>query len=94
MGLMPGTNQPLSPKGTVDMWVAEAANYRTENPVFSGDTGHWTQVVWKGTKKLGCAVSKCASISKYNNGAPGFISVCEYSPPGNMRGAFTANVQL
>ena len=35
-------------------------------------TGHFTQVVWKGTTNLGCGTS-------------GRILVCRYSPPGNMR---------
>ena len=28
-----------------------------------------------------------------NNGTPGWYLVCEYSPPGNVIGAFSANVQ-
>jgi len=47
---------------------------------FSSKTGHYTQVVWKGTKRVGCAKKQ-------------HFMVCDYSPPGNMRGAFQANVK-
>jgi hypothetical protein len=49
---------------------------------YSSGTGHFTQVVWKGTTKLGCAYA--ASCRLY---------VCEYSEQrGNIMGYFTQNV--
>ena len=74
----------------VDVWYAEQAKYNYSRPGFSSRTGHFTQVVWKGTKRLGCAYADCNG----KNGTPGRYWVCEYSPAGNIinRGYFSANV--
>jgi len=44
-------------------------------------TGHFTQVVWKGSKEVGMGVS-----------SDGHFVVCNYSPPGNWTDNFAANV--
>lgn len=41
------------------------------------DVGHYTQIVWRDTTEVGCAVSSV-------NGSD--ILVCRYSPPGNFSG--------
>ncbi|KAG0222428.1 CAP domain-containing protein [Mortierella sp. GBAus27b] len=61
----------------IKAWYDEEKKYDYNQPGFSGDTGHFTQVVWKGTKSVGCAKKFCAE-SNWN------IYVCEYDPPGNM----------
>lgn len=38
------------------------------------DVGHYTQVIWKDTKEVGCAKSTAGGYD---------ILVCRYSPPGN-----------
>ena len=43
------------------------------------------QIVWKGTKALGCAKKFCPS-------AWGYLE-CDYYPPGNVLGAFAQNVE-
>ncbi len=75
----------------VQDWYSEIKDYDYTKPVFSGDTGHFTQVVWKGSTKVGCgAAPGPATIegTKYD----GFYVVCQYSPAGNVQGQFADNV--
>lgn len=39
----------------------EYSQYNYNYPGFSEATGHFTQVVWKATTQLGCAVKVCGS---------------------------------
>jgi hypothetical protein len=70
----------------------EIRYYNFNNPGFSSATGHSTQVVWRSSTSLGCAVQSC------NNGLSGAgysqasLVVCRYSPAGNVLGSFPANV--
>ncbi|CAN0921007.1 Pathogenesis-related protein 1 [Linum grandiflorum] len=65
---------------SVQMWVDEKKFYNCRaNRCTGGECGHYTQVVWKDSTKLGCARVKC-------NGNKGTIVICNYSPPGNFRG--------
>lgn len=76
-----------STRGTVDAWYSEIEYYDFNNPGYTPGVGHFTQVVWKSTTKLGCAF-------KYCNDYYGAYVVCNYSPPGNYvnEGYFEANV--
>ncbi|EDO34720.1 predicted protein, partial [Nematostella vectensis] len=68
-------------------WYNEVKDYDFNNPGFSGATGHFTQVVWKGSSELG------VGRAKYKEGANTcYVVVGRYRPPGNMAGAFPANV--
>lgn len=72
------------PAYVVEAWYREAANYNFSRPGFAMNTGHFTQVVWHTSTELGCGFAVC-------NG--GETWVCNYSPPGNMQGAFPENVR-
>ncbi|MBH8564826.1 secretion protein [Nostoc sp. CENA67] len=75
----------------VQEWYSEIQNYDYNNPVLSDSTGHFTQLVWKGTTKVGCgAAPGPATIDgkKYD----GFYVVCQYSPAGNVEGQLADNV--
>ncbi|KAH6833219.1 basic pathogenesis-related protein 1 [Perilla frutescens var. hirtella] len=67
-------------KAAVDLWVSEKANYNyPSNTCAQGQVcGHYTQVVWRNSVRLGCARARC------NNGW-WYIS-CNYDPPGNFNG--------
>ncbi|CAE7460982.1 mtcA2 [Symbiodinium sp. CCMP2456] len=55
--------------------------YDWKKATFSPGTGHFTQVVWKGTKQVGMALSE-----------DGRFCVANYFPAGNMMGSFKENV--
>jgi hypothetical protein len=59
------------------------SSYDYNAATFSGATGHFTQVVWKGTTKLGCGSNPSCGMKTY---------VCQYTPPGNVMGEFADNV--
>ncbi|CAF3322744.1 unnamed protein product [Rotaria socialis] len=70
----------------VKLWYDEIKQYNFNSGGFSSATGHFTQVVWKGSRKLGMGVA-------YSNGGRSAYVVAQYTPPGNYMGRFTANVR-
>ena len=76
-----GTN--LGAGQAVALWFSEKANYNYASPGFSPNTGHFTQIVWKGSTQLGCGVAACPSGQFY---------VCRYMAPGNVAGQYPQNV--
>lgn len=72
-------------QGTIDAWYNEIAKYSYSDPVFSEATGHFTQLVWKSSTKVGCGSKQCGgSVGKY--------VICNYNPAGNFIGDFSENV--
>ena len=70
----------------VKSWYDEIEMYHYDRPKFSHETGHFTQVVWRSTTKLGCAMAK-------SHGPRGGVYLtCNYDPYGNLEGAFRENV--
>ena len=78
-----GTRQAYRYDEMVGGWVDERRWYRAApTPDFSttgrwGDVAHYTQIVWRGTTSLGCALASDAEND---------YLVCRYSPPGNVVG--------
>ncbi|KAF9536282.1 hypothetical protein EC957_011707 [Mortierella hygrophila] len=70
-------------------WMDEASRYNYANPGFSG-AGQFTQVVWKGTTQVACAMVDCRAGTIF--GMASKYIVCRYSPPGNFQGQFAQNV--
>ncbi|KAI9814776.1 MAG: hypothetical protein M1827_003042 [Pycnora praestabilis] len=73
----------------VDAWGNERNDYNFVEQGFSEQTGHFTQVVWKASRSVGCGRVDCAGTGE----VPGWYVVCEYYPPGNVIGEFEQNVQ-
>ncbi|KAF7319923.1 SCP domain-containing protein [Mycena kentingensis (nom. inval.)] len=71
----------------VKAWTDESSEYDPRNPQFS----HFTQVVWKATTQVGCAVQTCDGIFSGFGAAQYYV--CEYSVQGNVAGQFDENVQ-
>jgi hypothetical protein len=68
----------LSIDQAVTMWAAEGERYRF-NPVYEFEipTGHYTQLVWRTSTRLGCGIAHCGHTT---------VMVCNYSPAGNYIG--------
>ena len=77
---------PLTPAAVVAMWAAEASNYDYATNGCSGVCGHYTQIVWRDTTSVGCAIQKCTSGSPFGS-STWYFAVCDYAPPGNFVGA-------
>lgn len=82
--LWAGWGRSYEPEEMVDGWISERVDYQPG--VFpdvsrTGDwraVGHYTQLIWRGTTHLGCAIE---------SGRDKSILVCRYSPPGNVMGS-------
>ena len=67
----------------VTLWLAEKQYFKTgtfPHNSTSGkvqDVSHYTQLIWRKTDKVGCALS---------DAGPEEILVCRYSRPGNIIG--------
>lgn len=75
-----GYGKRFTPSDAVHSWEKESNDYHYDsNSCAPGKVcGHYTQLVWADTKKLGCATIAC------HDGAT-FI-ICSYDPPGNFVG--------
>ncbi|KAJ3841064.1 PR-1-like protein [Lentinula raphanica] len=86
--LAAGTGSSYGIDQAIDSWSSEASQYNPSNP----EASHFTQMVWKATTQVGCAVASCSGIFDASFGLASFY-VCEYSPQGNVIGEFAQNVQ-
>jgi uncharacterized protein YkwD len=67
-------------------WYDEVRQYNFAAPGYQKGTGHFTQIVWRDTREVGCAVASCSGKSFW---------VCRYAPMGNIvkpAGYFEKNV--
>jgi len=61
-------------------WAGESAHYHYDaNTCDAGAVcGHYTQLVWRATEKLGCAIATCRGLTFKST------IVCDYGPGGNV----------
>jgi pathogenesis-related protein 1 len=70
-------NGQARPDQVVNAWASEARNYDYRTNTCRARCGHYTQLVWRDTKQVGCGEARRGNIE---------IWVCDYDPPGNFRG--------
>ena len=77
--LFKGTKGYYTAADAIDSWASEKQYYNYDkNKCKSGEMcGHYTQIVWKNTTKVGCAQIECNGMITW---------VCNYDPPGNYVG--------
>jgi hypothetical protein len=70
-------------------WYEEAKKYNFEHSGYQDGTGHFTQVVWRDTQRIGCAFAACLNVPNMRGRL-----FCYYEPQGNIvnPGAFEQNV--
>ena len=74
----------ITGKDMTKAWYDEIYDYDFKKPDFKSGTGHFTQVVWVGSKEVGFGAAKSKSGNYYG--------VANYFPPGNYIGEFEENV--
>ncbi len=86
---------PFPAEEAVDGWAAEIAcwDYGTINgsescdqacaeSLFTTGCGHYTQLVWRDTRQVGCGYATCETSDGWQHQ----VWVCNYDPPGNFIG--------
>merc|ERR1719235_1465589 len=79
---------PSGAKVACESWYSEIDDYSFDDPGFGMSTGHFTQLVWKGTTKVGMA-----KVVGESQGMTAIWIAANYSPAGNMMGEFEDNVE-
>lgn len=78
-----GTAGRFVPETMVGHWVEEKAHFtrgtfpRVSRTGAWADVGHYTQIVWRDTSEVGCAVARGRQMD---------VLVCRYARPGNVMG--------
>ncbi|XP_031567085.1 protein PRY1-like isoform X2 [Actinia tenebrosa] len=80
---LPASNSDVM--NAIDAWYEEEKMFDYKNPAFSKATGHFTQLVWKGSKEMGLGIAPSKDNSEY-------YIVARFRPSGNVQGKFAVNV--
>ena len=86
-----GSGNPHTGKYVTEYWYSENANYNysTGKSNNGATIGHFTQIVWKITQKIGCAVA----VGRWKVYKESYYICCYYYPGGNLPGLYTKNVE-
>jgi pathogenesis-related protein 1 len=71
-----GTAGSMTASDVAELWYKEERAFDFRSGGFSMKTGHFTQLAWVATRRLGCGTATC------KNGMQ--LWVCNYDPPGNV----------
>ncbi|XP_013380067.1 peptidase inhibitor 15 [Lingula anatina] len=77
--------------GPVDAWFSEKDfyTYNMKSCDSGKICGHYTQVAWAKSNKVGCGIKYCTANSPFGSSYPNwYLVVCNYSPAGNYNWEF------
>lgn len=83
-GWSPDPSTKIKARDCVEKWYSEINNFSFGREPDVLTCGHFTQIVWKGTREVGIGSAKSKSGKLY--------VVANYYPPGNYSGQFIKNV--
>ncbi|KAF9530107.1 CAP domain-containing protein [Crepidotus variabilis] len=88
--LAAGTGNSYGYVDGLKSWMDEASKYDYNHPGFSSGTGHFTQVVWKSSNQVACAIANCRAGTIFGQASKNIV--CRYTPAGNFAGRYPENV--
>lgn len=68
----------MQPREVAELWISEKKyfDFKNKKCILNPDScGHYTQIIWRDTKKVGCAMIRCGNEQ---------VWVCQYEPAGNV----------
>uniref|UniRef100_A0A8C9DJS9 GLI pathosis related 1 n=2 Tax=Lemuridae TaxID=9445 RepID=A0A8C9DJS9_PROSS len=78
-----GSLSIFSVSSAITSWYDEIRYYDFKTRKCNKVCGHYTQVVWADSYKVGCAVQFCAKVSGFESLSRGAHFICNYGPAGN-----------
>lgn len=83
-------NKQATPEEVVEAWgpkEASSYDYATGTCAPNAKCGHYTQIAWRDSTRVGCGVAHCTTGSPWGAEYPEWeYWVCNYDPPGNWQG--------
>ena len=73
------SGRDATPEDAMSLWMSEASSYDYASGNI-GSAGHYTQVVWRDSVRIGCAIVDCPALTYHNT------VICDYAPGGNIVG--------
>ncbi|XP_027777835.1 glioma pathogenesis-related protein 1 [Marmota flaviventris] len=73
----------FSESSAISNWYNEIKDYDFNTRRCTKVCGHYTQVVWADSYKVGCAVQFCPRVSGFESLSNGAHFICNYGPAGN-----------
>ncbi len=92
----PGRALTACPPAPLAQTYAKAYNYKEEPDLASTSWRSFTQLIWKSSKRVGCAIQAC--VGNYIDDGGRLLQIksvhvrCLYDPPGNILDEYLANV--
>lgn len=84
---MSGRKKPVCTHYSILLFYVSNHDSVAKYDASSPSASDFTQMIWKSTTEVGCAVAECSDIFSPSFGVARYY-VCEYFPAGNVVGQF------